>query len=88
MNGPWPYYVAVSAIYGAVTYLTKSILPAIVLHTGGNIYSNFDLWLHGQAEWQVSPHRTALIWNTGAVASFWRSGIALLIVLAAAAWAF
>ena len=26
----WPYYVAVAAIYGTVTYLTSSILPAIV----------------------------------------------------------
>jgi membrane protease YdiL (CAAX protease family) len=49
----WPYYVAVAAIYGTVTYLTRSILPAIVLHTAGNLYSNFDLWLHGRAEWQA-----------------------------------
>src|SRR6185503_18277583 len=39
----WPYYVAVAAIYGMVTYLTDSILPSIVLHTGGNIFSNTDL---------------------------------------------
>jgi membrane protease YdiL (CAAX protease family) len=36
----WPYYVAVAAIYGTVSYLTDSILPAVVLHTGGNVYSN------------------------------------------------
>src|ERR1700753_2785607 len=46
----WPYYLAVAAIYGTVTHLTRSILPAIVLHTSGNLYSNFDLYLHGQAE--------------------------------------
>lgn len=34
--------MAVAAIYGTVTYLTNSILPAVVLHTGGNIYSNID----------------------------------------------
>jgi membrane protease YdiL (CAAX protease family) len=45
----WPYYVAVSAIYGTGTFLTNSILPAVVLHTAGNIYSNFYLWLHRQA---------------------------------------
>ncbi len=50
----WPYYVAVAAIYGIVAHLTQSILPAIVLHTAGNVYSNLDLWLHGQAEWQKS----------------------------------
>src|SRR5204862_3538762 len=36
----WPYYVAVAAIYGTVTYLTNSIRPAVVLHTAGNLYSN------------------------------------------------
>jgi membrane protease YdiL (CAAX protease family) len=59
----WPYYVAVAAIYGTVTYLTNSILPAVVLHTMGNLYSNTDLWLHGNAEWQASSGPTALIWN-------------------------
>ncbi len=29
----WPYYVAVAAIYGTVTSITGSILPAVVLHT-------------------------------------------------------
>jgi membrane protease YdiL (CAAX protease family) len=84
----WPYYVAVAAIYGIVTRLTKSILPAVVLHTGGNLYSNIDLWLHGQAEWQASSGSTVLIWKTGADASFWRSSLALLIVLAATIWAY
>ena len=84
----WPYYVAVSAIYGIAAYLTKSILPALVLHTGGNIYSNIDLWLHGQAEWQSSSDRPALIWETGTDDSFWISIIALLIVGAVMVWAY
>ncbi len=84
----WPYYVAVAAIYGTVTYLTKSILPAVILHTGGNLYSNLDLWLHGQAEWQASSGSTALIWKTGADAPFWISGLALLLAAAAMVWAF
>lgn len=75
-----PYYVAVSAIYGTITYLTDSILPAIVLHTSGNIYSNIDLWLHGQAEWQAASGTAELIWQTGTDASFWVSLIALFIV--------
>jgi len=83
----WPYYVAVAAIYGTVTHLTRSILPAIVLHTGGNIYSNLDLWLHGQAEWQASSGPTVLIWKTGADASFWISNLALVMVVAAMVWA-
>jgi membrane protease YdiL (CAAX protease family) len=76
----WPYYVAVAAIYGTVTYLTKSILPAVVLHTGGNIYSNFELWLRGQAEWQTSSGPTALVGITGFDSSFWLSSMAFVIL--------
>jgi membrane protease YdiL (CAAX protease family) len=83
----WPYYVAVAAIYGTVTYLAQSILPAVVLHTGGNIYSNLTLWLTGQAEWQASSGPAALIWTTGADASFWIAGSACLIISAAMVWA-
>jgi membrane protease YdiL (CAAX protease family) len=60
----WPYYVAVAAIYGTITYLAKSILPAIVLHTAGNIYSNLDLWLHGRAEWQAGAE-SGIAWPAG-----------------------
>ena len=83
----WPYYVAVAAIYGTVAYATNSILPAIVLHTAGNIFSNLDLWLHGQAEWQTPSVGTQLIWKAGADASFWRTLAALVIVAAVAVWA-
>jgi membrane protease YdiL (CAAX protease family) len=84
----WPYYVAVAAIYGVVTSLTKSILPAIVLHTGGNLYSNTDLWLHGKAEWQASSNATTLIWKTGADTSFWITSVALLMCTAAMLFAY
>lgn len=79
----WPYYVAVAAIYGSVTYLTNSILPAVVLHTAGNLYSNFDLWLHGQAEWQTASGPGALIWSTGPDRAFWMALLALLLVTGA-----
>jgi membrane protease YdiL (CAAX protease family) len=69
----WPYYVAAATIYGVVAYLTDSILPAIVLHTLGNTYSNFDLLLHGKAEWQAAAGPASLIWTTGTDASFWMS---------------
>ena len=79
----WPYYVAVGAIYGTVTYLTKSILPAVVLHTAGNMYSNMDLWLHGQAEWQAASGPAVLIWKTGVDHSFLILSAALVLVGAA-----
>lgn len=84
----WPYYVAVAAIYGTVTHLTDSILPAVVLHTGGNVYSNLDLWLHGEAEWQASSGPSALVWEAGADASFRAAVVVLLVVTAAAAAAY
>jgi membrane protease YdiL (CAAX protease family) len=83
----WPYYVAVAAIYGVVTSLTRSILPAVVLHTLGNLYSNLELWLHGRAEWQTAGG-SALIWSTGPDRVFWDTSIALLIVTAAMHWAY
>jgi len=79
----WPYYVAVAAIYGTVTYLTQSILPAVVLHTVGNIYSGIALWRRGQAEWQASAEPASMIWQTGADASFWIATLALLIAAVA-----
>lgn len=79
----WPYYVAVAAIYGVVTCQTKSILPAIVLHTAGNLYSNLDLWLHGKAEWQAPEASAGLLWKTGADAAFWTSVLALVLATVA-----
>jgi membrane protease YdiL (CAAX protease family) len=83
----WPYYLAVAAIYGTITYLTQSILPAIVLHTSGNLFSNLDLWLHGRAEWQAGSS-TGLIWETGADHSFWIASIGLVVVGAMTVWTF
>lgn len=77
----WPYYVSVAALYGTVTYVTRSILPAIVLHTAGNIYSNIDIWLHGRAEWQASAQGQETIWSAGLDASFLSSS-ALSVVAA------
>lgn len=84
----WPYYVAVAAIYGVVTHLCRSILPAIVLHTGGNLYSNLDLWLHGQAEWQAASKPAELVWQTGADRAFWLCSAAFLACTAAALWTY
>jgi membrane protease YdiL (CAAX protease family) len=84
----WPYYVAVAAIYGTVTYLTSSILPAVVLHTAGNVYSNLDLWLRGRAEWQAPYGPSTLIWQTGPDARFWIASAAFVIVTGATVWAY
>jgi len=75
----------VAAIYGSITYVTGSILPAMILHTAGNLYSNFDLYLHGQAEWQAPALQAATIWKTGPDASFWLSVAILAAVTGLAA---
>jgi len=82
----WPYYVAVAAIYGTVTHLTNSILPAIVLHAAGNTYSNLDLWLHGRADWQSSG--APLVAETGLDSSFLLTSAACAAATAAAVWAY
>src|SRR6185295_19649180 len=49
-----PYYLAVSALYGGLTWATNSILPALALHAGGDVWSLTRLWLTGRPEWQMS----------------------------------
>ncbi len=83
-----PYYLAAAAIYGALAYLTNSILPSVVLHAGGNIFSAIGLFAGGRAEWQAMSSPAPLIWETGADASFLISCVAALIVGAAAVWAY
>lgn len=81
----WPYYVAVAAVYGMVSFLTDSIWPAIVLHTAGNLYSNTDLLLHGKAEWQASAGPSELVWSTGVDHAFAMT-LAAFLVVSAGAW--
>ena len=81
----WPYYLAVALIYGLVSYFTDSILPAIVLHTAGNTWSNLDLWLRGRAEWQAAKGPDELIWTTGPDRAFWLQLAGLLVTAGVAA---
>ncbi|HEV7633524.1 MAG TPA: CPBP family intramembrane glutamic endopeptidase, partial [Steroidobacteraceae bacterium] len=84
----WPYYVAVAALYGTVTWLCNSIWPTVVLHTLGNTWSNSNLLLYGQAEWQASADPSELVWTTGADETFVRQAVTLVVVAAATAWAY
>jgi membrane protease YdiL (CAAX protease family) len=84
----WPYYLAVSAIYGTVTYLTNSIRPAVVLHTAGNTYSNLDLWLHGHAEWQAPSGGASMVWETGLDQTFVLGVAALVAVSTMMIWSY
>ena len=65
-----PYYLAVAAVYGALAYLTNSILPSLVLHAAGNIMGAFALFTRGASEWQASSSPPRLIWETGPDTAF------------------
>lgn len=79
-----PYYIAVSAVYGGLTSAANSILPALVLHAGGDVWSLTRLWVTGTPEWQIAAEPTRLVWDTGVDVGF-LLGIAALVVFAAAA---
>lgn len=83
-----PYYLAAAAVYGALAYLTNSILPSMVLHAGGDVWGALDLIVSGRSEWHASPASKPLIWDTGPDASFWGSLAAAFIAAAAAVWAY
>jgi membrane protease YdiL (CAAX protease family) len=65
-----PYYVAVSAVYGGLTWAADSILPALVLHSGGDIVVLTRWWATGRPEWQVETTPPTLVWEGGVDAPF------------------
>ena len=83
-----PFYLAVAAIYGGLAYLTNSILPGLVLHAGGDVFSLTRLWATGLPEWQTSSSPPPLVWETGTDPEFWGYLAAFLVVGAAAIWAY
>lgn len=83
-----PYYIAVSAIYGGLTWATNSILPALVLHSGGDVWSLGRLWLTGRPEWQVSSAAPALVRDTGVDGGFVVAAAAFAGLTALTIWAY
>ena len=83
-----PFYIAVAAVYGGLAYVTNSILPGLVLHAGGDVFTLTRLWTTGQPEWQVSATHPGLIWDTGPDAAFLRSVVVFALLAAAALWAY
>jgi membrane protease YdiL (CAAX protease family) len=83
-----PYYIAVAAAYGGLTWAANSILPALVLHSGGDVWSLSRLWLTGRPEWQLSPEPGKLIWETGIDAGFLLSAVAFIVFVGLTWWAY
>jgi membrane protease YdiL (CAAX protease family) len=83
-----PFYMFVAAIFGALAYLTNSILPGVVVHASADILGAINLFGQGQSEWHASPKPGPLVWETGADASFWLSCLVFAAVAGVAVWAF
>ena len=77
-----PYYVAVSAVYGGLTWAADSILPALVLHSAGDVVVLTRWWLTGRPEWQIAATSPPLVWEGGLDRSFVLSAIAAIVLTA------
>jgi membrane protease YdiL (CAAX protease family) len=83
-----PFYITVAAVYGGLAYATNSILPGLLLHAGGDVFSLTRLWMTGRPEWQVSAAAPELIWEIGVDAAFLGSVAGLVFIGACALWAY
>jgi hypothetical protein len=83
-----PYYVAVSAVYGGLTWAANSILPALVLHAAGDIVVLIRWWLTGRPEWQIGPKPPPLVWESGIDAHFVSTAGASMVLVAATVGAY
>jgi len=83
-----PYYVAVSAVYGGLTWATDSILPALVLHSAGDTVVLIRWWLTGRPEWQLGAAPPPLLRDSGLDAGFLAASGALLVLAAVTWWAY
>lgn len=83
-----PYYIGVAAVYGGLTWATESILPALVLHAGGDVFSLTRLWTTGRPEWQLTGERPPLLWEGGLDFAFVGSLAALVLLGGATVWAY
>jgi membrane protease YdiL (CAAX protease family) len=83
-----PYYIAVSAVYGGLTWAANSILPALVLHSGGDVWSLGRLWLTGRPEWQLSSAAQPLVRDSGVDTGFTVAIGAFVVFTALTIWAY
>jgi membrane protease YdiL (CAAX protease family) len=83
-----PYYVAVSAVYGGLTWAADSILPALVLHVVGDVVVLTRWWATGLPEWQVATTPPRLVWDGGLDASAVVAAIAFVVLAVLTALAY
>lgn len=83
-----PYYIAVSAVYGGLTWAADSILPALVLHSAGDVVVLTRWWAAGRPEWQLTETMPSLVWEAGIDASFMLAAVAAIVLALATAFAY
>jgi membrane protease YdiL (CAAX protease family) len=83
-----PYYVAVSAMYGGLTWATNSILPAVLLHSVGDIVVLTRWWLTGRPEWQFGAVTPPLVWDSGMDLSFVATALVAVMLCVLTAWSY
>jgi membrane protease YdiL (CAAX protease family) len=83
-----PYYIAVSAVYGGLTWAANSILPALVLHAAGDIVVLTRWWLTGRPEWQIGPALPPLVREGGVDSQFVLTAMAATAFVVATAIAY
>jgi membrane protease YdiL (CAAX protease family) len=83
-----PYYIAVSAVYGGLTWAANSILPALVLHAGGDVVVLTRWWLTGRPEWQIGTALPPLVWDSGIDLQFVLTAITSVAFVGATAVAY
>jgi len=69
--GHLPYYIAISAVFGMLAYLTGSIMPGLVLHAFGDTFEGVLLVASGRSTWPESAESTRLVWESGPDLAFW-----------------
>lgn len=77
-----PYYVAVSAVYGGLTWAADSILPALVLHSAGDVVVLTRWWATGRPEWQVTSTPPALVRDSGVDVPFVVTALVAIVLSA------
>jgi membrane protease YdiL (CAAX protease family) len=83
-----PYYVAVSAVYGGLTWAADSILPALVLHSVGDVVVLTRWWATGRPEWQLTAIAPQSVWERGIDAAFVVAAVASVVLAVATFWAY
>ena len=83
-----PYYIAVAAVYGGLTWATVSILPAVVLHSVGDVVVLTRWWLTGRPEWQIGAEAPELLSESGFDVAFIAAALAAAALATATALAY